>query len=197
VFEPQSEPESLGNRHILLVDDDELFLRAVARSLEARGEQVERASTVQEGLDALARHPRIVLVDVRFPERNGIEIVEAGLQQRPAPIMIAVSGEASTVEAFRLAQLGVKGYLTKPVSTEELISVIEHAASDPANIDLQLTAAVGNTPIHQVQERVRRVMLEQALALTGFNITAAARLLGISRQAVQHMTRDLGLRTSR
>lgn len=190
-------PDSGSLRHILLVDDDELFLRAVARALEARGEQVERCSTVKDGLDALARRPRLVLVDVRFPVGNGIEIVEAGLLLRPAPTIIAVSGEASTAEAFRLAQLGVRGYLTKPVSTDELLAVVQNPAGEGVNIDLHLAAEVGNTPIHQVQERVRRVMLEQALALTGFNITAAARLLGISRQAVQHMTKDLGLRVSR
>jgi two-component system response regulator RegA len=182
---------------VLLVDDDELFLRAVARVLELRGESVEQATTVQDGLAALARRPRIVLVDVRFPVGSGLSIVEAGLQMRPAPIMIAVSGEASTQEAFRLAQLGVQGYLTKPVSGEELVAIIENPASDVAAIDMHLMAAVGNTPIHEVQDRVRRLMLEQALALTGYNITAAARLLGISRQAVQHMTKDLGVRAAR
>jgi DNA-binding NtrC family response regulator len=52
---------------------------------------------------------------------------------------------------------------------------------------------VGSQPLHDIVGGVRRVLVEQALALSGGNKTHAAELLQVTRQAVQHMVRDLEL----
>jgi DNA-binding NtrC family response regulator len=59
-----------------------------------------------------------------------------------------------------------------------------------------MVAIVGRVSFREVLDRVRRSMAEQALAMSAGNKTGAARLLGITRQAVQQLIRDLDLTDS-
>jgi DNA-binding NtrC family response regulator len=107
--------------------------------------------------------------------------------------MIAISGQASANEAFRLGALGVRAYLSKPLSFTELIATIECVLDQAPDLSQLLVASVGRQRFRDVQEQVRRTMAEQALALARGNRTEAARLLGVSRQAVQQLIRDLDI----
>ena len=176
---------------VLIVEDHKPLRQAIARAARGWGAEVLEAGTVQEAQELLERVPDVVIVDVALPDGQAQPIVEAAVRMRPAPAVIAMSGQASAEEAFQLARSGARRYLRKPISLEELTRSVEEALGDRPNLDAFVAAHVGNTPLRQVQGEVRRVMIEQALAKAHNSRSGAARLLDLTRQAVQQIVREL------
>jgi DNA-binding NtrC family response regulator len=110
------------------------------------------------------------------------------------PAVVAISGDVSPKEAFELARLGVCAYLTKPLSLDDLRVTKEAIVRQRSVVHVFAAARVGRETLQDVQADVRKAMVEQALAMTEGNRTEAARLLGVTRQAVQQMVRDIGLK---
>lgn len=109
---------------VLLVDDDRLLRSVTAMTLRRRtGWKVLEASTGEEAIriaDALV--PDVILLDVRMPEMDGIEVVERLREQSstaaiPVILMTGQNDEAS-LEEFRA--IGVAALFAKPFSLEEL-----------------------------------------------------------------------------
>jgi DNA-binding NtrC family response regulator len=154
------------------------------------------AHSVQEGLQLLETDPRLVIVDVRLPDGRALDLVERAVQHRPAPVVVAMSGMASPEESFELAQAGVRAYVAKPIDVDEFTERIEAALNGAPQLDSFVAASVGHRPLRAVQGEVRQVMVDQALALSDGSRSGAARLLRISRQAVQQMLRERARRRS-
>ena len=179
-----------------LVIEDDLSLRAaIVRILEGSGDvTISEAGTASEAKRLLveAPPPQLVIVDVRLPDETAFGILDVATQLSPAPIIVAMSGKASPDEAFQLAQRGVRKYLRKPFSIEELRETIEAARRETPEIQPIISAWVGRVPMRELQQEVRRVMVTEALARTEGSRSGAARLLHVTRQAVQQMLRSEG-----
>ncbi len=174
---------------ILVVEDDLALQRALLRVTSSMEAATAVAATLADGLAKLRAGVDLVLLDVRLPDGSGVAIAEAAAHLRPAPLVVAISGEAEPGEAFRLAQAGVLAYVEKPFSLRELRSAIHAARTSAPRIEPLVSAAVGQSEMKQVQDAVRQTMVEQAMAITNGNRSDAARLLRISRQAVQNLLR--------
>jgi FixJ family two-component response regulator len=112
-----------------VVDDDASFRTAIERRLKLAGYEVETYSLAQELLDNLpgVQKPGCILLDVQIPGLSGPE-----LQSRLAEIgsilpIIFVTGHADTATTVRAIKAGAEDFLTKPVSSEQLIDAIERA----------------------------------------------------------------------
>jgi CheY-like chemotaxis protein len=189
---------------ILIVEPDDALREAIA--LDAEGWPLcepAGGGEVREGPDAnaiaaiasadqatalLARDPELLLVDVD-DGGAGLDLLRMAGERRLAPARIAMSGRASAEEAFELGGLGVRGYLAKPFTLGELRELVDRAVNTAPSIDAVASAQVRHVPILTVQDQVKQVMLEQALARSGGNFVQTARLLGVTRQAVQQMVR--------
>jgi DNA-binding protein Fis len=64
---------------------------------------------------------------------------------------------------------------------------VHQALTQEPNIGLELRASLGAQPLHILEETVRNTLVREALAKTEGNITLAAKLLGISRQLLNHI----------
>ena len=174
---------------VLVVEDHAPLRKAIAALLANSGAEVLEAETEREAIARLDPPPDLIICDVYLPDGSAQKIFESTLQLSPEPVKIAMSGYASAEEAFQLAKLGVLAYLPKPFALEQLSESIERVLCAPPDIDTLLRASVGQVPMRQLQQRVRSVMVGQALALTSGSRSGAARLLDVSRQAVQQITR--------
>jgi len=179
---------------VLLAEDDAALRRALAQWVRERGLQVRETGTVEEARHLLAPPPDLLLVDVRLADASAFSLLEDVAGLWPRPIVVAMSGCASAEEAFRLARLGVCAYLEKPLSLARLAEAIESARrqadlEDAALLDSLASACVGQLSLREVQEDVRQAMIRQALALSEGSRAGAARLLDVTRQAVQQMLR--------
>jgi two-component system response regulator RegA len=115
---------------VLIVEDHKPLRQALARAARGWGAEVVEAGSIHEASAGLALHPDLVIVDVALPDGNARPIVEQAVRMRPAPAVIAMSGQASAEEAFELARIGARRHLAKPISLEDLTRAVEAALGD-------------------------------------------------------------------
>lgn len=176
---------------VLLVEDDPALTRSLRRHLENADLVVVDVDSVAEARRRLGEGKGfdVVLVDVQLPDGSGVDVAEAALGTTPMPIVVAMTGRASRQDAFALARLGVSALLEKPFTTSEVLGEIARAAAEPPVARLSTAPLVGHQALPEVLARVRSEMTAHALALADGNKTDAARLLGVTRQAVQQLAK--------
>jgi two-component system response regulator AtoC len=135
-------------RKILLVEDDDVFLRPLHRTLELAGYDVLPVPSAEEALDALkVEDVDVVLTDKRLPGMDGVELVrrvKADHADLAVVVMTAYGTIESAVEAMRL---GAEDYLVKPFEVAELLLVIRRA------IEFQELKSASRLTIRRNQER--------------------------------------------
>lgn len=114
---------------VLLVDDEEELVQAVAERLELRGFTV---STVLSGEDAVkaieANPPDLMVLDLKMPGMDGMEVLRHVKRARPEIQVVMLTGHGSEKDAETAWLLGVFDYLQKPVDIAVLVSSLKRAA---------------------------------------------------------------------
>ncbi|KZE76189.1 histidine kinase [Paenibacillus elgii] len=115
-------------KKVLLVDDDIRNVFALSNLLEGLGMQVAFAETGRQALDSLDREPDfdLVLMDIMMPEMDGYEAMRAIRSDERfdrLPI-IALTAKAMKDDREKCIQAGASDYITKPVHTEQLLSLM-------------------------------------------------------------------------
>lgn len=108
--------------HILVVDDETRYVRAIRFNLEASGYEVV---TAQDGETAIAlvsdREPDLVLLDVKMPGMDGLEVCRRIREFSAVPI-IMLTALAQDADKVRGLDTGADDYVTKPFSADELLA---------------------------------------------------------------------------
>jgi DNA-binding NtrC family response regulator len=113
---------------VLLVDDEEDFLRTIIKRLSKRGIKAQGASRGEQALAMLAEAPRaVVVLDVKMPGRDGIEVLTRLKEQWPTTEVIMLTGHASIDAAMEGMGCGAFDYLMKPADLEDLLYKLEDA----------------------------------------------------------------------
>jgi len=114
---------------VLLVDDEPLFLRALARILRPAGHRLLTAERL-EALDAALAEPALdaVLLDLRFGPHDGRELLERVKRERPELEVIVVTGHASVESAVACMRAGAFDYLEKPFAEVHRVRHTVHRA---------------------------------------------------------------------
>ena len=118
----------LAHKKVLIVDDDVRNIFALTSLLERYQMQVSYAENGIDGIAALQKHPDmdVVLMDVMMPELDGYETTRAIRQTdafRSLPI-IALTAKAMQGDREKCLEAGASDYITKPVDTEQLLSLL-------------------------------------------------------------------------
>jgi DNA-binding NtrC family response regulator len=174
---------------VLIVEDHAPLRSAIARRVRAWGSRALEAANAREASVLLATGPDLLIVDLRLPDEPAFGVIEASTRLWPKPMCVAISGCASPEQAFQLAQLGVRAFIEKPFSLDQLERTVAHAYERAPALDALIAACVGRVPLRELQEQLRDVMVQQALALSKGSRSETARLLAVSRQAIQQMLR--------
>jgi DNA-binding NtrC family response regulator len=181
-------------RRVLVIEDDRALRTALVGLVRGWGGRALEAGNVAEALVLLSPPPDLIIADVSLPDGSVRRVLEEAARAWPHPTVIVVSGRASAREAFELAQMGVRTYLPKPVSLEEIAAAVDRVRAQPPLVEPLIAELVGRTGLRQANERVSSVMFRQALSIAGGSRSDAARLLEVSRQAVQQRLRAEGPR---
>jgi DNA-binding response OmpR family regulator len=114
--------DSLKNRRILVVDDEERMARFIRLNLEHDGFQVFEAYNGMKAIQTLRDVvPDLILLDVMLPDIDGFEVLKMMREISAVPvIMLTAKGEEED-RVFGL-ELGADDYVTKPFSPRELVS---------------------------------------------------------------------------
>ena len=115
-------------RHILIVDDEEIVRKAMARNLTRVGFKVSTAANGEAALEFLARErPNVVLLDVMMPGDDGFAVLEK-IRQRHSyaelPIIMSTACDARA-DILKALRLGANDFASKPVRIPELAETIE------------------------------------------------------------------------
>jgi DNA-binding response OmpR family regulator len=115
-------------RQIWIVDDDEEMTRAVSLMLKLLNCEVTSFFNARSAAQALlaGKRPDMMILDINMPEVSGLDLLEflrRRKEWKTLPIFM-LSTEAADVTVDRALQLGANGYVTKPVTLEELERVV-------------------------------------------------------------------------
>jgi CheY-like chemotaxis protein len=116
---------------ILVIDDDTALMDVIRNLLESQGHRVTAAADGTEGLAALDKETfGLVLTDVFFPGRDGVEVIIERCKREPATPVIAMSGSGKFASDHYLQlvkKLGADVILRKPFGGLELFAAIDTA----------------------------------------------------------------------
>ena len=141
---------------ILLVDDHEVVRLGLKSLLERQSgfEVVAEASSGEEAIKmALAHQPDVALMDIRLPDKSGIEACEEITRQLPNTKVVMLTSYAEDEMLFSAIRAGAAGYVLKQIGSDDLVKAIEAAARGEATLDTALT--------QRVFAEMRKSILEQ------------------------------------
>lgn len=172
--------------NILIVDDDRLVLRMVARAVRHLTREICLASDGKTAESILEAGVDLLITDIRLgPGPSGVELAEFANMQTPRPLILAMTGVGDVHDGLALGRAGVGALVHKPFGRDALLAAIDGLVRTASPFEAVLTRSVGRRPMPEMVDIARRTMVVEALKRTGGNRARAASLLGISRQNLQ------------
>jgi two-component system, response regulator RegA len=163
---------------LLLVDDDEAFVKRLAKAMEKRGFITETALSVAEGrAKALARPPAYAVVDLRLEDGNGLEVIETLRERRPTCRIVVLTGYGAIATAVAAVKIGAIDYLSKPAD-----------ANDVTNALLATGGNLPDPPENPMSaDRVRWEHIQRVYEMCDRNVSETARRLSMHRRTLQRI----------
>ncbi len=156
---------------VLLVEDDDVYGPALVRALDRRGHDALRVATLEEAL-AFDEETDAAVVDLALPDGSGIDAVRC-LAGRGVRVVV-LTGHGT------IPATGAVDFLTKPVSTEELVTALQRVPEG------------AEAPRSQKLDDVEREHILAVMASVDGNVSEAARRLGLYRRTLQRKLHKLG-----
>jgi two-component system response regulator RegA len=166
------------DKTLLILDDDEPFLRRLARAMEKRGFEPVTAGSVAEGKEIVAGSPpAYAVVDLRLEDGNGLDVVEALRDKRPDARIVVLTGYGAIATAVAAVKIGATDYLSKPAD-----------AHDGTNALLATSGAKPPPPGNPMAaDRVRWEHIQRVFELCDRNVSETARRLNMHRRTLQRI----------
>ncbi|KPP86552.1 MAG: two-component system, response regulator RegA [Rhodobacteraceae bacterium HLUCCO07] len=166
------------DRSLLIVDDDEPFLRRLAKAMEKRGFEVEMADSVAAGKAiATARPPAYAVCDLRLEDGNGLDVVEVLREKRPDCRVVVLTGYGAIATAVAAVKIGATDYLSKPADAKDItIALLTPDDELPPPPDNPMSA-----------DRVRWEHIQRVYELCDRNVSETARRLNMHRRTLQRI----------
>jgi len=173
------ELQDLGeDKSLLLVDDDEPFLRRLAKAMEKRGFEVETADSVAAGRAiATARPPAYAVVDLRLEDGTGLDVVEVLRERRPESRIVVLTGYGAIATAVAAVKIGATDYLSKPADAADVMNALLANGDElPPPPENPMSA-----------DRVRWEHIQRVYELCDRNVSETARRLNMHRRTLQRI----------
>jgi len=170
---------------VFLVDDHGLFRAGIRSELASRVAIVGEASDVESAIAGIrATVPAVVLLDVHLPGGGGKAVVEAIAPELPDVRFLALSASDAADDVIGAIRAGARGYLTKTVSSDDLVGAITRVADGDAVFSPRLAGFVLDafaaipvgaldSELAQLTPREREVLQHVARGYTYREIAAA------------------------
>ncbi|MFL6122054.1 response regulator [Actinophytocola sp.] len=131
---------------VFLVDDHGLFRAGVRAELDSITDEVEvvgEAGTVGEAVAGIShRKPDVVLLDVHMPDGGGAEVLRRARPDNPDVTFLALSVSDAAEDVIAVIRAGARGYVTKTISSHELVRAVVRVAEGDAVFSPRLAGFV-------------------------------------------------------
>ena len=133
--------ETLKDKKVLLVDDDNDILTSMQAAFEPTGAVVETANNGNKAVEVNERsHPDLIVLDMMLPGRSGFLVMEKIQQEKvktkkprnSPPYVIMITGNQGARHKMYAESLGVSEYLNTPFKMDKLIATAEKLLGAPA-----------------------------------------------------------------
>lgn len=163
---------------LLIVDDDEPFLRRLSRAMEKRGFSPLMAGSVADGKRiAATRPPAYAVVDLRLEDGNGLDVVESLRAARPDCKVVVLTGYGAIATAVAAVKIGAIDYLAKPADADDVeAALLAPEEAKPAPPENPMSA-----------DRVRWEHIQRVFELCDRNVSETARRLNMHRRTLQRI----------
>lgn len=174
-------------RTVHIVDDDEAIRQSVGFMLRKAGHGVEAYASGVQFLKTASRETRgCVLLDVRMPEIDGLEVQARLAEQGIMLPVIMLTGHGDVTLAVRAVKAGAIEFLEKPFERTALLAAIDEALSQAGRNDRdQLAAAEASVRLAALTPRERDVLDGMVLGrpnkLIAFDLRIATRTVEVHR----------------
>ncbi|MGN6646144.1 MAG: sigma-54-dependent transcriptional regulator [Cytophaga sp.] len=116
---------------ILIIEDDFALRSILEKFLQKKNFEVYAAERGKQGIELLSDHPiKYVLLDLRLPDSNGIDILQQIKKAYPQIVVIMMTFYDDVRSAVAAIKSGAKDYLTKPINPEELLSLLKSSVQE-------------------------------------------------------------------
>jgi len=168
--------QASGGPTLLIVEDDEALARTLRRSFERRGYAVWTAASPKD-VETLLRHQAFAyaVVDLKLGAASGLTCVQMLHEKDSATRIVVLTGFASIATAVEAIKLGASHYLAKPSNTDDIEEAFGKVQGDVA------------VPVEGRKTSIKTLEWEyihQTLVEADFNISEAARRLGMHRRTL-------------
>lgn len=161
---------------VLLIEDEPEIRRFLRTSLPAHGFRLYECSSGKEGLiEAKARNPDLILLDLGLPDLDGSEVIHALRQWTSTPIIVLSARDQEEVKVAAL-DLGADDYVTKPFGINELLARIRTALRHAARPEMETASSIftlgnlrvdlGRRQVHVSEVEIHLTPIEYKLLIT-------------------------------
>ena len=120
---------------ILIIDDDPAILQVMDDYLSSKGFTPILAEEGRAGLDLFAKEsPDLVLLDLRLPGIDGLEVLSYIVKDAPDIPVIIISGQGTVKDASESLKIGAWDYITKPIFDMQVLDVAVHNVLERARL---------------------------------------------------------------
>lgn len=188
-------------KNILLVDDHQVFSSSLKLMLEASDFEVKNVSNVNEALKYLkAIAFDLIITDIEMPTINGIDFVKE-LHKKPndlknEPKILVLSSHKKNSLFKQLYDLGINGYLSKNVSSFELVNAIKKVLNNETYYDNDIYNSFLMSDSSKEIELTKREKDVLQLILNEKTTTEIAYILNISPHTVEGHRKNLLQKTN-
>ncbi|MBD0292812.1 MAG: response regulator transcription factor [Jiangellaceae bacterium] len=174
---------------VLLVDDHELIRQGLRRAFERDPDfqVVGEAGTVNAAV-RLAKdlHPDVVVLDVKLPDGNGLELAQLLRSARPDVGLVILTMYAGDDQLFAALDAGASAFVPKSAPSDEVVAAARHAAATPGSFTAGDLAEAMHRRLNprgpRLTEREREVL---DLLAEGLGVSSISRKLYISESTTK------------
>jgi CheY-like chemotaxis protein len=132
----ESVPERIlpGKERVLFVDDEKTLVTLAEEGLQRMGYHVHLETDSQKALEKFRNNPEqfdLIITDQTMPKLTGIELSRAMLDIRPDIPIILYSGMLGEISPKKIKEVGIRGFLSKPLLLKQLSLAIRHVLDKP------------------------------------------------------------------
>ena len=165
--------------NLLIVDDELLIRKSLAKVFKASGYLVETASTGAEGLEKVQTlRPQVMILDMRLPDTDGLSVLKQARQIDPLLQVLVITAYGDVQSAVDAMKLGACDFLRKPYEMEDIVLAIESAGRNfrqATQLDLYRRRAwesytgeeiIGHSaPMNHVRDLIDKLVRSQATSV--------------------------------
>ncbi|WP_040727269.1 response regulator transcription factor [Thiomicrorhabdus sp. Kp2] len=165
--------------NVLLVDDDDVFLSLLKRTLEREGWRVFCALNSEQVFEKTKEHSfDYAILDLNLDGQSGLNLMQSLLAEQPKCEVLILTGYASVATAVEAMRLGAKDYLCKPATAQQIINIFSGEKVETKEPETEEFQPMSVKRLEW--EHIQKVLLEN-----DGNISLTAEALNMHRRTLQ------------